>query len=96
MQTDISIKRPVLKLIKSVFNIVNKAFTFDENVRHIDDEKFQVPVEASKKLITNILLIWLLMLAFSASLQIIIIFQTFKGPKYHEISKVEGEGRNFL
>ena len=96
MQTDISIKRPVLKLIKSVFNILNKAFTFDEDHRHIDDEKFQVSIEVSKKRITNILLVLSILMTLLGSMQIIIISQTFKGPKYKEISKVEGEDRNFF
>ena len=89
MQTDIPhIKRPVLKLIRSLFN---NPFIFYENIRHIDDKKFQVPVEVSKKRITNILLISSLLLTLLASQQMVIISVTFKDPNYHEISKVEGE-----
>ena len=85
------IERPVPKLIRSLLNIINSAFTFDENIRHIDDEKFQVPIDNTKKCITNILLISSIILTLLASLQTIIISLTFKGPNYHEITKVEGE-----
>ena len=63
-----TIERPVLKLIKSVLNNVSNAFTFNEDLHHIDDEKFQVPIEVSQKRITKILLILSLMLTFLASL----------------------------
>ena len=96
MQTDIPIiKRPVLRLIRSVLNTLNKIFTFDEDHRHIDDEKFQVSIDVSKKRITNILLVLSILMTLSASMQIIIISQTFKRPNYNEISKVEGEDRYF-
>ena len=92
MQTEIPIiNRPVLKLIRSVFNTLNNGSIFYENNCHIDDKKFQVPVEVSKKRITNILLISSLLLTLLASQQMVIISVTFKDPNYHEISKVEGE-----
>ena len=63
-----TIERPVLKLIKSVLNNVSNAFTFNEDLHHIDEEKFQVSIEVSQKRITKILLILSLMLTFLASL----------------------------
>ena len=92
MQTNSSaIERPVLKLSKSVLNTLNNAFTFSKEHRHIDDEKFQVPLEVSKKRITNILLTLSLLLNLLAFLLTMIISVTFKGPNYQEISKVKGE-----
>ena len=85
-----AIERPVLKLIKNVLNTLNNAFTFNEDHRHIDDEKYQVPIEVSKQRITKILLILSLLLAFLTSLFTVLICITFKGPNYQDISMVEG------
>ena len=85
------IERPVLKLIKSLLNTLNDAFTFSEDLRHIDDEKFQVPIEVSQKRITKILLILSMMLTFLASLLTVLIFVTFKEPNYNEITMLEGK-----
>ena len=85
-----AIDRPVLKLVKSVLNTLNDVFTFNEDHRHIDDEKFQVPIEVSKKRITKMLLTSSFLLAFLASLFTVLIGITFKGPNYQDISMVEG------
>ena len=86
-----AIERPVIKLIRSVLNTLNDAFTFSEDQRHIDDEKFQVPAEVSKKRITKILFILSMMLTLLASLLTVLIFVTFKGPNYSEITMFEGK-----
>ena len=50
-----------------LLNTVNNAFTINEDL-HINEEKFQVPIELSQKRIPKILLILSLMLTFLASL----------------------------
>ena len=81
------------KYVETILNTLNDAFTSAEELRHIDDERFQVIIEVSRKRITNVWLVFTVLLIFWASLLIILIVITFQGSNstYLKISSVEGK-----
>ena len=79
-----------MKEIIKILNAIDLAFTQRQRQRHIDDKKYQLGIDESKKRILRLILILTLLTNCSAMLLIGITFDIFKSPSYEDIGFAEG------
>ena len=79
-----------MKEIINILNAIDLAFTQRKSQRHIDDKKYQLGIDESKKRIFHVLLLLTLFTNCSAMLLIGITFDIFKSPSNGELGFAEG------
>ena len=79
-----------MKEIIKILNAIDLAFTQRQSKRHIDDEKYQLETNESKKRIFHLILLLTLLTNCSAMLLIGITFDIFKSPSNEDLGFAEG------
>ena len=79
-----------MKEIINILNAIDLAFTQRKSLRHIDDKKYQLGIDESKKRILHLILLLTLLTNCSAMLLIGITFGIFKSPSNGELGFAEG------